>query len=217
MSLRAFVPDLIQAQSVYSVLLAVLGATISTRGKTLSVGEAVRALRESKHISVRTLAAESGFSSSFISQVENGLASPSISSLEKIAQALGTSLGQFFNALETQTALVTRAGERRAITSGWSRAEIASLGPAGPGLALESILVTMSPGGTSAKRPVAGTREEFVYVLEGPVSLTLADEELTLESGDSVTIRAGVARKLGNVTKASVRIIIVSMKSSTTA
>lgn len=54
----------------------------------------------------------------------------------------------------------------------------------------------MSPGGTSAKHAVASTREEFVYVLEGPVCLSLADEELTLGIWDSVTIRAGVARKL---------------------
>jgi quercetin dioxygenase-like cupin family protein len=178
---------------------------------TLSVGQAIRVLRESKRKSVRALAAETGFSSSFISQVENGLASPSISSLEKIAQSLGTSLGEFFNALQAETALVTRATERRTITSGWSRAEIASLGPSGPGFALESVMVTMAPGGTSAKHSVASPREEFVYVIEGSVSLTLADEDMTLESGDSVTIRAGVARKLSNATATPVRILIVSM------
>ena len=181
------------------------------RAKPLSVGQAIRSLRKSKRKSLRALAAETDFSSSFISQVENGIASPSISSLEKIAHALGTSLGEFFNALQAQTALVTRAAERRTITSGWSRAEIASLGPSGAGFGLESVLVTMASGGTSAKRPVASTREEFVYVLEGAVTLTLADEELTLESGDSVTIRAGVARKLSNATSTPVRVIIVSM------
>ena len=192
------------------------GAESEGRTNALSVGQAIRVLRESRNKSVRALASETGFSSSFISQVENGLASPSISSLEKIAQALGTSLGEFFNALQRETALVTRAGERRTITSGWSRAEIASLGPAGPGFALESVLVTMSPGGMSAKHSVASTREEFVYVLEGRISLILADEELTLESGDSVTIRTGVARKLSNPTSGAVRVIIVSVRSGTT-
>jgi transcriptional regulator with XRE-family HTH domain len=192
--------------------VSVKGVESARRSKTLSVGQAIRVLRESKGKSVRALAAETGFSSSFISQVENGLASPSISSLEKIAQSLETSLGEFFNALQGQTAPVTRAAERPTITSGWSRAEIASLGPAGPGFALESVLVTMSSGGTSAKHSVASTREEFVYVLEGSISLILADDELTLEAGDSVTIRAGVARKLSNATNMPVRVIIVSMR-----
>ena len=103
MSFRPFISDVILARSWYPLLLAGLGAAISGRGNMLSVGLAIRALRESKHISVRALATASGFSSSFISQVENGLASPSISSLQEIAHALGTSLGQFFNALETTT------------------------------------------------------------------------------------------------------------------
>jgi ribosome-binding protein aMBF1 (putative translation factor) len=45
-----------------------------------AVGEYVRRLRTGRSLSVRELAARTGFSPSFISQVENGQASPSISS-----------------------------------------------------------------------------------------------------------------------------------------
>ena len=49
------------------------------------------------------------------------------------------------------------------------------------------------------------------YTYPGAYPLTLADEDMTLESGDSVTIRAGVARRLSNATATPVRILIVSM------
>ena len=49
------------------------------------VGEAIRRLREGQRLSVRTLASKSGFSASFISQVELGQASPSLASLDRIA------------------------------------------------------------------------------------------------------------------------------------
>jgi len=49
-------------------------------------------------MSLRSLASRTDFSPSFISQVENGVVSPSIASMEKIAGALGVTLGEFFAA-----------------------------------------------------------------------------------------------------------------------
>jgi transcriptional regulator with XRE-family HTH domain len=46
---------------------------------------------------LKVLAEQTGFSVSFLSQVENGQASHSISTMEHIATALGVTLGQFFN------------------------------------------------------------------------------------------------------------------------
>ncbi|MFI5185012.1 MAG: helix-turn-helix domain-containing protein, partial [Vicinamibacteria bacterium] len=63
--------------------------------KQEAVGAHIRQLRLSSNISLRTLAARTDFSPSFISQVENGLVSPSINSMQKIAEALGVTLGEF--------------------------------------------------------------------------------------------------------------------------
>jgi uncharacterized cupin superfamily protein len=162
-------------------------------------------------MSVRTLAANAGFSPSFISQVENGQASPSINSLERIANCLGVTLGEFFNALEPRAAAVTRVSERRQLTSGWSKATVESLGPAGVGVAIEPVLVTLSPGGSSGKTASAATHEEFLFVLEGEIELTLGAEQFLLSSGDSATIRASRPRKLYNPdTNAPARVLIVS-------
>ena len=51
----------------------------------VNLGQSLRRLRESRHISLRVLAEQTDFSASFLSQVENGQASPSISSMERIA------------------------------------------------------------------------------------------------------------------------------------
>jgi XRE family transcriptional regulator, regulator of sulfur utilization len=65
-----------------------------------NLGHSLRHLRESHHMSLKLLAEQAGFSASFLSQVENGRASPSISTMERIATALGVTLGQFFNHAE---------------------------------------------------------------------------------------------------------------------
>src|SRR5512136_139518 len=87
------------------------------------IGEHIRRLRLKRHVSVRTFAAQTGFSASFISQLENGLVSPSLGSLQKIAEALGVTLGDFFAATESAKAeesLVVRRSERRRLDSTWT-------------------------------------------------------------------------------------------------
>jgi transcriptional regulator with XRE-family HTH domain len=177
-----------------------------------TVGDAVRRLREGQRITVRTLAARAGFSPSFISQVENGQASPSIHSLEHIVSCLGVTLGGFFNALEPREAAVTRAAERRQLTSGWSKARIESLGPGGAGVVMEPVLVTLSAGGSSGKSASPQTHEQFLFLLEGEIALTLGDEEIIMSAGDSARIPASQPRKMQNRGTVLARVLIVSAR-----
>src|SRR5687768_14097454 len=154
------------------------------------LGGRLRTLRQARGLSVRTLAARTDFSPSFISQVENGLASPSIASLARIAEQLGTSLGQFFGAADAAigsaggaNALgprVVRASTRQALVSSWSRARVETLGRPGAGHRLEPVLITFAPGGRSGAAPYPDPRELFAIVFEGELRLTLVDEPHTL-------------------------------------
>jgi transcriptional regulator with XRE-family HTH domain len=178
-----------------------------------NLGEAVRRLRERSHMSLRTLAERSDFSPSFISQVENGQASPSISSMEKIALALGVTLGEFFQTTENGASNIVKAGGRLGLNSEWSKANIESLVHSSPGSKLEAVLVTLFPGGASGKRPADRPNEEFVMVLSGSVSLTLGDQPTqVLSTGDAVSIRPGLPRQWQNNGEESSQILVVSAR-----
>lgn len=180
----------------------------------ISLGEAVRALRERQQISLRALAELTGFSPSFMSQVENGQASPSISSLEKIAAALGVTLGQFFNAAETHTPAVTRANHRPTIKAEWSKADLEALGGTAAAR-LEPVVVTLHPGGSSGRHARSVVNEQFALVLEGEVGLVLGDEpEQMLYTGDAVTIRPGMPRAWRNDSDSPTRILVVTLRAS---
>src|SRR5262249_31049905 len=98
--------------------------------KQHAIGAWVRRLRTEQRMSLRTLASRTDFSPSFISQVENGVVSPSIASMEKIAKVLGVTLGEFFAAsAQGAEGLIVRARERPRISSLWSQARIESLAP----------------------------------------------------------------------------------------
>ncbi len=173
------------------------------------LGFLIRQLREERNMSVRMLASLTDFSPSFISQVENGQASPSISSLERVASALGVSLPEFFEPSDARTSSVVRAGKRSRLESGWSKATLESLTATRSGL-INPLIITLQPEGASGKRVHSTAREEFAFVLEGEVILTLNEEEFSLFRGDAVTILANTPRRWRNVAPFSAQILVLS-------
>lgn len=159
------------------------------------VGSLIKSMRLDRGLSVRTLASLAGFSPSFISQVEHGHVSPSISSLERLVDVLGESLGGFFQRLDDPSTTVVRADQRTHLDNGWSRARIAALGPTGPACSLESLLITLQPGGRSAANPSARPGDEFALVLRGRVILENNGHMVELNAGDAVTLPAGAVHQ----------------------
>jgi transcriptional regulator with XRE-family HTH domain len=179
----------------------------------VEVGTLLRVLREERGLSVRTLATNSGFSASFISQVENGQASPSISSLEKIVGCLGVTLGEFFQRRELRGPAIVRTAQRQRIESEWSKAAIEGLS-VNRASKLEPLLITLRAGGTSGKRPHTLFREQFVFVLQGSVALMLDETEHQLCAGDAVTIPAQQPYRLANPTEEPAELLIVSNRTT---
>jgi transcriptional regulator with XRE-family HTH domain len=158
---------------------------------TESIGRKVRELRMERGLSVRTLAARAGFSPSFISQMEADTVSPSIASLEKVAEELGVSLGQFFSSLESAPREVVRKAERPKHESGWSKSTIALLVDGAPGRKLSAVEISVEPGGASGKRAAFGAQESVVLVLSGELTVELRGQKMELGGGDSVYVSEG--------------------------
>jgi len=158
---------------------------------TESIGRKVRELRTERGLSVRTLAARAGFSPSFISQMESDVLSPSIASLEKVAEELGVSLGQFFSSIEAAPREVVRKEERPSHESGWSKSIVALLADGAPGRKLSAVEITVEPGGASGKRAAFGAQEAVVLVLSGELTVRLRGQEAELGEGDSVYVSEG--------------------------
>jgi transcriptional regulator with XRE-family HTH domain len=178
----------------------------------IQVGERIRQFRTTRGLSVRTLAAQSGFTPGFISQVENGQASPSIASLERIAAVLGVTLAGFFTEPAPSPATVVRATDRQELTSLWSRATIEALGPADNTRTLASIMITLAPGGRSGTRPHPPLGEQFALVCAGVVTLTLPAGIYTLEPGDAVSLAPEIVHQWENTGTDQARLLIVSAR-----
>lgn len=177
------------------------------------LGLHIRRLRSDRRLSVRAFAAITGFSPSFISQLENGQVSPSLGSLHKIAESLGVTLGEFFAAAETEDeTLIVHPQDRRRMDSTWTDAHIEALGPMSHNQAMEAVLAIFGPGGKSGKYPHTQSHEEFAFVIKGRITLTLADEENDLAVGDAVTLPARAPRLWENRTDETAEILMVSSR-----
>lgn len=76
---------------------------MSGEGKEISVafGRALRRLRKARNLSQRQLARMAGTGSAFVSQIEHGIRQPSLTTIGKLAKALGCPLAQFFSTYAT--------------------------------------------------------------------------------------------------------------------
>jgi quercetin dioxygenase-like cupin family protein len=175
------------------------------------IGLHVRQLRQRAGLSARALGARTAFSASFISQLENGLVSPSIGSMQKSASALGVTLGEFFTqAGEGASGVIVRAKDRVRFASQWSNADLES---AGAGRRLEVVVIHLEKGGRTGKHPYGHDgAEDYAYVLRGPVKLMLGPETQVLRTGDAVCFLPGELRLWENAGRAAARLLFVTVR-----
>ncbi|MCC6802827.1 MAG: helix-turn-helix transcriptional regulator [Anaerolineae bacterium] len=151
-----------------------------------AIGEQLHEKRTSLNMSVQALADASGISTGMISQIERGLANPSINTISKLASALGLQLGIFFEPRpQTDQELVVRKHQRRRIGIPDPNFVYELLVP-DLTRTLEFVWVESAPGTSTENSPFQHEGEECGLVLQGTLEVHLSDEVFVLEAGDSI-------------------------------
>ena len=177
-----------------------------TRAATdLDLGPRLRTLRRSKHLTLRELADRAAITESFLSQVERGVASPSIATVQRVAQALGLSIAELF--AERKTSSLVRRSERDRIAYPGLRATDEFLTSA-PNGRLQVILSTIEPGGGTGEEPYThDSDEEVVIVLEGDLDVWVAGEHHVLHEGDALTLASRTPHRNTNRSERPCRVL----------
>ncbi|MBR8234337.1 XRE family transcriptional regulator [Burkholderia sp. AU42008] len=149
----------------------------------VSLGNKIRALRQRLKLTLDEAATTAGISKPFLSQVERGRATPSITSLVRIAKALGVTV-QYFIDTPTEARSVCRGDALRYFQFTNSANSFARLTNLVDGRKLDAILVRI-PAGQSPSEVTTHAGEEFLYVMRGRVALTLEDCTFVLSTGDT--------------------------------
>ena len=150
-----------------------------------AVGRELRALREARNITLAALADDTGFSASYLGQVENGTAIPSLSILATLAAALGTDATAFFPRDVRKPVNVVRAGDpHRLRIAPNAREEFTVLTAGAPDAEFSALTQRIFPGETVARFRHVG--ERFALVVEGEVRLFIGEDTYDLGPGDTI-------------------------------
>jgi mannose-6-phosphate isomerase-like protein (cupin superfamily) len=139
-------------------------------------------------MSLRQLADDAEVSESFVSQVERGRANPSVASLRRLAEALGTSVGALFDG--GSAGKVIRANSRPGLVHPTGKWEDFLLTPQSA-RRLQVILSVIEAGEGSGEEPYShDSDEECVVVLKGSLEVHIGGESFMLNEGDSLTFES---------------------------
>ncbi|RAK12765.1 XRE family transcriptional regulator [Halanaerobium saccharolyticum] len=161
------------------------------------LGQRIRQKRKAKGMSLNDVAEKIQKTSSYLSQVERGLAEPSITALREIARALEVPIFYFLIEEENHNAVV-RKDERRILNFPGSHLTFELLSP-DLNREMEVIAATLEPGAATSEDPLNHLGEECTIVIQGRMYIKIGDQEYELDPGDSIYYKASLPHKIESI------------------
>jgi transcriptional regulator with XRE-family HTH domain len=175
-----------------------LSKTLQEGLSDYAVGEKVRALRLRKKLGLVELGKHTGLSPALLSKIERGRLFPTLPTLLRIALVFGVGLEYFFaGAREKPLVAVVRKKERVQLPERPGAREVAfrfeSLDYPATERRFNAYLAEFFPIAPEALRPHSHPGVEFIYALQGTLSVHIEGEEHALETGDSMYFDSSVS------------------------
>lgn len=124
----------------------------------VAVGRRIRDLRQTRQLSLETVAERTSLSIGFLSQIERGLSSPSLRVLATLADVLGVGIAALFGASPgtdgASDSVVTRGMQRPELKLWRTGISKQLLSAAGAENRLNLFLVHLEPGGSTGDEPL---------------------------------------------------------------
>ncbi len=174
------------------------------------IGRRVKELRTQSRMTLKDLSEKTGLSTGFLSQLERGMTSIATDSLSTIAQVFGVETGSFFARHQVMDLPTMRSYEKE-IFKVENRFIHYHLTHDLRNKQLLPRLVELLP--INSDEPIRQSPhggEEFIYVLEGTLTLFINKERQELFPGDTAHYDSTIPHNWGNYTNKMVRILVIS-------
>ncbi len=156
--------------------------------KRYDFGRCLREVRSRRGITLKELSRLSGLSTGALSLIENGMVTPTIDTLVKLVRSLGITLSYLIECLEREEGGLCEVVKREMLPLFHpARFHHFLRRATGKGSGRMDSVMVESNGDRGWELPESFHEgEEFVYVLAGPIWVTIGDKVLTLDEGDSL-------------------------------
>jgi len=180
----------------------------STSKDVGDIGIRIKTLREEKGLSLGELSKLTGFDIGFLSGIETNRVQPQLGTIIKLSKALDSALSRIISGVGDKLYSITRKNEQKVVSRSTSQKgetqiySYKSLAPEVKGRHMEALIVKLEVDPEGEISVHEG--EEFIYILDGVVSLKIGDDFFELEPGDSAyylsTTPHCIAAKTGKAT-----------------
>ncbi|HJF34361.1 MAG TPA: XRE family transcriptional regulator [Sporosarcina psychrophila] len=174
----------------------------------LIIAKNLKAIRESKKLSLEKVAELTGVSKTMIGQIERGESAPTITTIWKIANGLKVSFTSLINHPQPDTKIVLRS-DIQTLSEDNGKYRVYPHFPFEDEKRFEVYSVEIDQGGfLSADAHMEGT-EELLTIFDGELTIRVNNEEYTVKSGDSIRFKADRAHSYHNSGKLITRLSMV--------
>lgn len=174
------------------------------------IGKKLKTIRLKRNFTIQVLAERSRVSSNMISRIERGLTIPSVEILMKLASVFDKSINYFVEEVSSTHEIVYSCTGQRDTTiyddsSGNMRTESFTSGLRDP--QFTSFFCTIKEGGTSGEKNMYHPGDELIYIVDGQLSIAIADEVHELHPGDSLSFKSHLPHRWYNSGKSETKVI----------
>lgn len=159
----------------------------STAVLASAIGGRVRLQRQSRRWTLDQLAAAAGVSRRMVVSLEQGTVNPTVGTLLRVSAALGVGLPGLVEPPGPKPVKVTRSGEGVALWRGERGGRGVLVVGTDPPDVVELWDWTLGPGDRHTSEAHSSGTKELVHVLDGKLTVEIADQVITLNAGDAAS------------------------------
>ncbi|MCX7884377.1 MAG: XRE family transcriptional regulator [Caloramator sp.] len=176
------------------------------------IGKKVKDLRIAKKMTLKDLSEKTNLSTGFLSQLERGLTAVATDSLDNIAKALDVELAYFFSKPKNNRKYVMRSYEKEVFQVEDSGFIIYHLSSDLANKNMLPRLVELLPMNSDEPiTPYSHKGEEFIYVIEGILTLFINEERYELYPGDTAHYSSECPHNWANYTNKMVKLLTTNI------
>lgn len=168
-----------------------------------SFGESIREYRESRKLTVKELAHETGYPADLLEKVEKNKVSPPVALVLQLSRTLKVDVETLENK-DKKASTRVKSQKKRAGSYAYRQ-----LTKSGSDKHLGAYLVTIEPKTAHEGVEYHHEGEEFVYVLKGSLSISVGKNTSLLRRGESIHFNSALHHKLSNPSGEKTELLVV--------
>lgn len=173
------------------------------------IGVKIKSLRKERKLTLKQIADHTNLSISFLSQVERSKSSITLESLKKISEALGVNPSYFFSESDRKAETTVMRNINSITNTLQNPFFYKDLSGNIENPLFNPILVMLNPG-ANREDSYSHSGQEFLYVLEGTLTILIDKEEYELNPFDCIFLDSTTPHNWINKTNSIVKFLCIS-------